>query len=41
VLDEFLRFILSKDGQQTILEHASYIPLRANQVQAARELLAK
>ena len=39
-LDEFLRFILSREGQQVVLEHASYIPLRANQVQGSRTLLA-
>jgi phosphate transport system substrate-binding protein len=39
-LDEFLRFILSREGQQVVLEHASYIPLRGNQVQSSRALLA-
>jgi phosphate transport system substrate-binding protein len=38
-LDEFLRFILSREGQQVVLEHASYIPLRAGQVQGSRALL--
>lgn len=39
-LDEFLRFILSKEGQQVVLDHASYVPLRANQVQTSRALFA-
>ncbi len=38
-LDEFLRFVLSREGQQVVLDHASYIPLRANQVQNSRVLL--
>jgi len=38
-LDEFLRFILSREGQQAALEHARYIPLRASQAQNARSLL--
>jgi phosphate transport system substrate-binding protein len=38
-LDEFLRFVLSREGQQVVLEHASYVPLRANQVQSSRALL--
>jgi phosphate transport system substrate-binding protein len=38
-LDEFLRFVLSREGQQVVLEHASYIPLRANQAQNSRGLL--
>jgi phosphate transport system substrate-binding protein len=40
-LDEFLRFVLSREGQQIVLDHARYIPLRGNQVQDARALLAK
>ena len=39
VLDEFVRFMLSREGQQVVLDHARYIPLRANQVQDARALL--
>jgi phosphate transport system substrate-binding protein len=39
-LDEFLRFVLSREGQQIVLENAIYVPLRANQVQASRTLLA-
>src|SRR5215472_11136090 len=41
VLDEFLRFILSREGQQIVRDHASYIPLRASQVQSARALLGQ
>jgi phosphate transport system substrate-binding protein len=40
-LDEFLRFVLSREGQQVVLEHASYIPLRANQAQSSRGLLGR
>ncbi len=40
-LEEFLRFVLSREGQQVVLDHARYIPLRANQAQDARALLAK
>jgi phosphate transport system substrate-binding protein len=39
-LEEFLRFVLSREGQQVVLEHASYLPLRANQVESSRALLA-
>ena len=35
-LDEFLRFILSREGQQVVLDQASYLPLRATQVQSSR-----
>ncbi len=35
-LDEFLRFILGREGQQVVLDHASYLPLRAMQVQSSR-----
>ncbi|RMF02265.1 MAG: phosphate ABC transporter substrate-binding protein, PhoT family [Alphaproteobacteria bacterium] len=35
VLDEFLRFILSVQGQQVVLDHAIYLPLRQPQVQQA------
>ena len=34
-LDEFLRFILGREGQQVVLDHASYLPLRAMQVQSS------
>ena len=40
-LDEFLRFILSREGQQVVLDQASYIPLRGSQVQSGRALLGK
>lgn len=40
-LDEFLRFVLSREGQQVVLDHASYIPLRATQTQSSRALLDK
>ena len=40
-LDEFLRFVLSREGQQVVLDHASYIPLRGSQVQNGRALLGK
>jgi phosphate transport system substrate-binding protein len=39
-LEEFMRFVLSREGQQVVLDHARYIPLRANQVRDARALLA-
>lgn len=39
VLEEFLKFVLSKEGQQVVLDHARYIPLRASQAQSARTLL--
>ena len=35
-LDELLRFILSREGQQVVLDHASYVPLRATQAQSSR-----
>jgi len=38
-LDEFLRFVLSRDGQQVVLDHARYIPLRAWQVKTNQALL--
>jgi len=38
-LDEFLRFILSREGQQVVLDQASYIPLRENQAHNSRALL--
>ena len=40
-LEEFVRFMLSREGQQVVLDHARYLPLRANQAQEARTLLAK
>jgi phosphate transport system substrate-binding protein len=35
-LAEFLRFVLSREGQQVVLEHAIYLPLRETQAQASR-----
>jgi len=40
-LAEFLRFVLSREGQQIVLDHAIYIPLRGNQAQSSRALLTK
>ncbi|WP_260435911.1 PstS family phosphate ABC transporter substrate-binding protein [Burkholderia sp. Bp9143] len=37
---EFLRYVLSKQGQQAVLDHAMYVPLRARQAESARALLA-
>ncbi len=39
VLAEFLRFILSREGQQVILDQAIFIPLRAGQAAQSRALL--
>lgn len=39
VLEEFLRFILSREGQQIILDQAVFLPLRADQAAASRALL--
>ena len=39
VLEEFLKFILSREGQQVILDQAIFIPLRAEQAAASRSLL--
>jgi phosphate transport system substrate-binding protein len=38
-ISEFLRFILSREGQQIVLDEALFLPLRASQVQASRGLL--
>jgi phosphate transport system substrate-binding protein len=38
-LGEFLRFILSREGQQAVLDHAIYLPLRAGQVRRSRSLV--
>jgi phosphate transport system substrate-binding protein len=40
-LEEFLKFVLSAEGQQVVLDQASYIPLRAFQARDARAQLAK
>jgi len=39
VLDEFARFILSKEGQQVILDQAIFLPLRADVAAASRKSL--
>ena len=39
VLDEFLRFILSREVQQLILDQAIYTPLRSSQANASLALL--
>lgn len=41
VLEEFLRYILSREGQQIVLDQGIYLPLRAWQVEAAREHLER
>lgn len=38
-LQEFLRFILSREGQQVVLDQAIFIPLRAEQASSSRSLL--
>ena len=38
VLDEFLRFVLSREGQQIVRDHAIYLPLRAHQAGESRAL---
>ncbi|MGH9524252.1 MAG: PstS family phosphate ABC transporter substrate-binding protein [Terriglobales bacterium] len=40
VLDEFLKFILSREGQQLVVRQGIFLPLRAEQAQQARELAA-
>ena len=40
-LEEFARFILSKQGQQQVVEEGIFLPLRALQVRASLEALAK
>lgn len=37
---EFLRYILSKQGQQAVLDHAMYMPLRARQADSSRAMLS-
>ena len=39
VLEEFLKFILSREGQQIILDQAVFVPLRAEQAAASRAML--
>jgi phosphate transport system substrate-binding protein len=38
-LQEFIRFILSREGQQIVLQEGLFLPLRASQVDASRMLL--
>jgi phosphate transport system substrate-binding protein len=40
-IQEFLRFVLSRQGQQIVLYEALFLPLRASQVEASRMLLQK
>lgn len=37
---EFLRYVLSKQGQQAVLDHGMYMPLRAQQVDSSRAMLS-
>ena len=37
-LEEFLRFVLSREGQQVVLDQKLYLPLRAFQAEAGRKL---
>lgn len=41
ILKEFLRFVLSRDGQQLVLDHAIFLPLRGSQVNASLVLLGQ
>ncbi|WP_240655979.1 PstS family phosphate ABC transporter substrate-binding protein [Paraburkholderia phosphatilytica] len=41
VIAEFLRYILSRQGQQVVLDHAMYVPLRAGQVDKSRAMLVR
>lgn len=38
LLAEFLRFILSREGQQIVLDHAIFLPLRGEQVAESRRM---
>ena len=40
-LQEFLDFILSREGQQVVLDQAIYLPLRADRVRNSRALLSR
>jgi phosphate transport system substrate-binding protein len=40
-LEEFLKFVLSREGQQVVLDHARYVPLRASQAATARAQLGE
>ena len=39
-LAEFIRFILSKDGQAVVHDQGVFLPLRSGQVEASRALLS-
>jgi phosphate transport system substrate-binding protein len=39
VIEEFLRFVLSREGQQIVRDQAIYLPLRSEQAQRSRGLL--
>ena len=39
LLEEFLKFILSREGQQIILDQAVFLPLRAGQAATSRAML--
>jgi phosphate transport system substrate-binding protein len=41
LLDEFLRFVLSREGQQVVRDHGIFLPLRAEQVTRSLALLEK
>jgi phosphate transport system substrate-binding protein len=38
-IEEFIRFILSREGQQIVLDQAIYLPLRESQAAKSRGLL--
>jgi phosphate transport system substrate-binding protein len=40
-VEEFLRFVLSREGQRIVLDEALYLPLRSSQVEISRALLRK
>jgi phosphate transport system substrate-binding protein len=40
-LEEFLNFILSREGQQVVLDQAIYLPLRADQLRNSRAMLSR
>lgn len=40
VLEEFLRFVLSREGQQVVRDHAIFLPLRESQAAQSRSLLS-
>src|SRR5690606_18856934 len=38
-LNEFVRFVLSREGQQVVLEHGAFLPLREFQAMPGRLML--